>query len=175
MSDRDPVGTEADKALWARFKATAPAAPAAAMAPVFDDDLAAWLDGRLPAADAARVEARLAADPSLLDLALDAAHALRAYAPAPERLVVRAQALAGFEAERRASPGGLRAWLSGWRRSFEMALVAGAFLIVCATGFSLGGGFQESYASTRFEIADVVAAPYTDGELGLFGDLGDSQ
>jgi hypothetical protein len=175
MSDRDPVGTEADRALWARFKATVPAAPAAVMTPVFDDDLAAWLDGRLSVADAARVEARLAADPSLLDVALDASHALRAEAPAPDRLVIRAQALAGFEAERRRPSGGLWTWLAGWRRSFEVALVAGAFLVVCATGFSLGGGFQESYASARIEIADVVAAPYTDGELGLFGDLGDQQ
>lgn len=172
MTDLDPIGTAADKALWAQLKAEAGAPSTAALPPVSDRELAAWLDGRLAADAMARVEARLAADPTLLDTALDAAIVRHEATPAPDRLITQAQALVDFEIDRKRS-GGSFAWLAGWRRSFEMAFVAGAFLIVCATGFSLGGGFQEAYAGDRFDIADVVAAPY--GEVSIFGELGDQQ
>jgi hypothetical protein len=174
MTDRDPVGAEMDRALWARLKAGARVTDAAQLPPVFDEELAAWLDGKLPPDAAARVEARLAADPKMLGLALDAAAALRAAAaPAPERLVTRARALVGFEAEQRRRPaGGLFGRFAGWRRAFEMALVASAFLVVCVTGFSLGGGFQEAYAGEQFSVIDVVISPLGDGEAGFFIDQG---
>lgn len=172
MSDKDPVGTDKDRALWARLKASAPADGAARLPPVFDDELAAWLDGRLPPDAAARVEARLAADPRLLDMALETAAALReAGGPAPDRLVTRAQALVGFAAERqRPAGGGLLAWLGGWRRQLEYAVVTGAFLVVCVTGFSLGGGIQEAFASDRLNTADIFAGPFPEAELGWFAD-----
>jgi anti-sigma factor RsiW len=175
MSDRDPVGTEKERALWERLKASVPAGSAAQLAPVFDEELAAWLDGRLSAEASARVEARLAADPAALDLALDAACALREASGATSgRLVTRAQALVGFDAERQVrSGGGVRAWLAGWRRQFEMAMVAGAFAIVCVTGFSLGGAFQAAYAEETFDVADFVVGPLGDSEIGFFVDQGD--
>lgn len=177
MNDRDPIGTEQERALWARLKASAPAAEPARLPPVFDDELAAWLDGRLPPDAAARVEARLAADPKLLDLALDTAGALREAAhPAPDRLVTRAQALVGFEADRQVrGGGGLLAWLGGWRRQLELTAVAGAFVIVCGTGFSLGGGLQQAYADDRINVVDVLADAFADGESGFLGDLGGQQ
>ena len=177
MSDKDPVGSEAQKALWARLKVGAAMPAAASLPPVADAELAAWLDGRLEPQAAARVEARLAADPALLDAALDVAGALReAGEPAPDRLVTRAQALVGFEAEREhRSRGGLSGWLAGWRRSLELAAVAGAFLVVCATGFSLGGGFQEAYADDSFDVAYYVTSPLDSGVSGFLVEQGDQQ
>jgi hypothetical protein len=177
MSRVDPAGTDQDRALWAQLKQGARRADAGDLPSVSDAELAGWLDGRLPPDAAARVEARLAADPQTLDLALAAAGALReAKTPAPERLVARAQALVGFEAERQGGPsGGLLGWLGGWRRPFEVALVASAFLIVCVTGFSLGGGFQEAYAGERFSVFDFVAAPFADNESGFLVDQGAQQ
>ncbi|TXL71249.1 hypothetical protein FHP25_30985 [Vineibacter terrae] len=175
MSDRDPVGTDADRALWARLKAGAPATRAARLPPVFDEELAAWLDGRLAPDAAARVEARLAADPAMLDLALDAAAAVQeAAVPAPDRLVARAQALVGFDVEQQKArpPAGPLAWLARWRRSLEIAVVAGAFAVVCVTGFSLGGGVQEAFASDTAEVADFIPAPLTASEIGFFVDQG---
>jgi hypothetical protein len=173
MSDRDPIGTDADKALWAQLKAGARTSSTAAMPPVSDMELAAWLDGRLAADAMSRIEARLAADPVLLDAALETADTARTAEPAPDRLVTRAQALVGFEAEQKRPSRGSFGWLGRWRRSFEMALVASAFLVVCATGFSLGGGFQEAYAGSRFDIADVVGLPSADNGLSFLGELGD--
>lgn len=173
MSDNDPVGSDKDRALWARLKASAPAGATMRLPAVFDEELAAWLDGRLPAHEAARVEARLAADPGMLDMVLDAAGALREAAPAPDRLVTRAQAIVGFRVERQSpSSGGLFAWLAGWRRKFEIALVAGAFLVVCVTGFSLGGAFQEAYADDTADVAEFAVSTFVDGEIGLFMDQG---
>ncbi|TWT05629.1 anti-sigma factor [Reyranella sp. CPCC 100927] len=174
MSDKDPVGTEADGALWARLKTGTPANDPARVAAITEQDLAAWLDGRLSPDAAARVEARLAADPAMLNRALDAASALReATPPASERLVARAQALVGFEVERlpRAA-GGLWAWLAGWRRPIEVAVVTGAFLLVCITGFSLGGGFQEAFANDGAEITDFVTAPLAGTDLGFLVEQG---
>ena len=174
MSGKDPVGTDKDRALWARLKASALADGTIGLPPVLDEELAGWLDGRLLPQDAARVEARLAADPKMLDMALDAAAALReAPTPAPDRLVTRAQAIVGFQVERQApSSGGLFAWLAGWRRQFEIAAVAGAFLVVGVTGFSLGGGFQEAYADDSVEVADFATSAFVEGEIGFFMDQG---
>ncbi len=173
MTDWDPVGTDKDRALWARLKASAPADGTTRLPPVSDAELAAWLDGRLPPDVAARVEACLAADPAMLDRALDAAAALReAASPASDRLVTRAQALVDFQVGQPRSSSGLLAWLAGWRRQFEMALVASAFLIVCVTGFSLGDGFQEAYAGETPEVADFAGSSLFDSDLGFFVDQG---
>lgn len=136
------------RALWQRAKAAGPAA--AASRPVDDTMIAAWLDGRLSEADVARVERHLVEHPQALQAALDIRNALAdaARAPVPERLVVRGQALVGFDAERKAARGGLAGLFAGWRRTLEMAAVGAAFVIVIAGGFSLGGGTQEAYASS---------------------------
>jgi hypothetical protein len=176
MSDRDPVGTDKDRALWVQLKASAPADGTARPPAVSDTELAAWLDGRLPPEAAARVEASLAADPAILDRALDAAAVLRdAAPPASDRLVTRAQALVDFQVAQPRSSGGLLAWLAGWRRQFEMAVVASAFLVVCVTGFSLGGGFQEAYAGENTEVSDFAGGSLFDSDLGFFTEQGGQQ
>jgi hypothetical protein len=138
------------RALWQRAKAAGPAT-ATASRPVADVMIASWLDGRLSDADSARVERHLVEHPQALQAALDVRNALAdaVRAPVPDRVVVRAQALVGFEAERRVTRGGgLAGLFSTWRRALEMAAVGAAFVIVIAGGFSLGGGTQEAYAQS---------------------------
>ena len=139
------------RALWQQAKAAGQAvAPAAAARPVDDATIAGWLDGRLSEADAARVERYLAERPQALQAALDTHNALAdaRRAPVPDRVVVRAQALVGFAAERRVSNGGLVGLFGSWRRALEMAAVGAALVVVIAGGFSLGGFTQEAYAQS---------------------------
>ncbi len=163
------------RALWQRTKAAGrEMAPAASGRPVDDATIAAWLDGRLSEKDAARVERHLVANPRALQAALDVRNALAdaERAPVPDRVVARARALAGFEAERKATRGGLAGLLVGWRRALEMAAVAAAFVIAIAGGFSLGGGTQEAYArsSQNAEMAaELVFNPL--GVLNVPSDL----
>jgi anti-sigma factor RsiW len=64
---------------------------------ISDNDLAAWLEGRLAPAEAARVDAILAADPVQRAAAIELSEILAKPLPAaPARLAVRAQALVGF-------------------------------------------------------------------------------
>src|SRR3954471_462285 len=101
-TERTPLD---DKALWQSL-ATTP--PVAAGIPS-DMDFAAWLEGQLPEADAARVDAAVAADPALRQAALELADILGKPLPAtPPRMAVRAQALVGFAAERQ----GRKSWLA---------------------------------------------------------------
>ena len=157
------------RALWQRAKAagrtTALAAPARA---VDDAMIAGWLDGRLSEADAARVERHLVEHPQALQAALDVHNALAdaRRAPVPERVVVRAQALVGFTAERRVTGGGLVGLFGSWRRALEMAAVGAAFVVVIAGGASLGGGTQEAYAQSAQSRA--VAVELILNPLGAF-------
>ena len=108
-------GDPADRALWGRVSASLLSpAPGA----VSDADLAGWLDGRLSEREAARVEAALAADPALLQAALDLAALRDAPLPAaPERLLVRARAVvapvSGAVTTHRTG------WLFAWRQGLS--------------------------------------------------------
>jgi hypothetical protein len=147
------------RALWQRAKAAGPKGLTAAGRPIDDGMIASWLDGRLSEADSTRVERHLVEHPQALQAALDVRNALAdaARAPVPDRVVVRAQALVGFEAERRvARGGGLVGLFSTWRRALEMAAVGAAFVVVIAGGFSLGGGTQEAYAQSAQTSAAAV-------------------
>ena len=73
----------------------------------------------------------------------------------------------------RRAGGGLSRWFAGWRRSLELTAVAGAFLVVGATGFSLGGGFQEAYADDSFDVAYYVTSPLDSGVSGFLVEQGD--
>lgn len=164
-----------DKELW-RSLAIQPAdAPAA----VSDMDLAAWLEGRLPEGEAAPVEAAMAADPALRRAAIDLAEILGKPVPAaPERMVVRARALVGFEAERAASGGGLLAgWLTGrrlfagTRHALQQGVMAAAAIVIATGGFVVGGGLGESLAQER-EVYSTTDAAYvkttTSNEVSEF-------
>ena len=157
------------RALWQRTKAAGLAtAPAAGARAVDDMVLASWLGGRLSEGESARVERHLVEHPRALQAALDIRNALAdaVRAPVPDRVVVRAQALVGFEAERKVARGGLSGLFGGWRRALEMAAVGAAFVIVIAGGFSLGGGTQEAYAQS--DQSNAAAVEVGLNPLGAF-------
>ena len=139
----------ADKELWRRLAPAGEGAPQ----PVSELDFAAWLDGRLPEARAAAVEAAVASDPALRRAALELSELLGQPLPAaPSRLEVRARTLVGFEAERRQRRPGLLNWLLAGGRRFIVQRVAtlAAAVVVAISGFVLGGGLGASWAKERY-------------------------
>lgn len=162
----DEFTKEEGRALWQQ--ATALAQPLPAGRTVSALDLAAWMDGRANDALAVRVEAALAADPALLDMALALSPATRADsefdadadAAATGRLMVRARALVvppvkGGNAVR----GGWMGSLFRWRRSAEWAMVGVSMMVAAAAGLWIGGDVGDSLASQTVS-------------LSLFGDDG---
>ena len=141
-----------DEDLW-RSLATGPVASAA----VSEMEFAAWLEGQLGEADAARIDAAVSANPELRRAALELSDILGKPLPAPPpRMAVRAQALVGFEAEKRASRG---SWLAGLLPAFgqgfgmQRGALAGMAVAVAAVGFMLGGGLGESYTTQKYASA----------------------
>jgi hypothetical protein len=166
-----------DKALWRSLAADRPVAPVA----VSDTDFAAWLEGGLPEAEAARIDAAVAADPVLRQAALDLADILgKPLPPAPARMAVRAQALVGVPAERPARRGWLASLLPDFTQGFGMqrGALAATAMVVATVGFVMGGGlgqhFEEAvYASSQSSSRTVVRplGRDTTGELtDLFTD-----
>ena len=152
------MGTEkqpsSDKDLWRSLATGRAGSVGAEPAAISELDFAAWLEGRLDAAEAARVEAAVANDPEMRRAALDLADILgRPLPPAPERVAVRARALVGFAADggapRRA---GLFDWLFTWDRRFavQRAVAFSAAVVVAISGFLVGGGFGEQVATQRY-------------------------
>src|SRR5262245_46552631 len=142
-----------DKDLWRRL-ATDRVAPTA----VSEMDFATWLDGRMSEAEAARIDAAVAADPELRLTALELSDIPGRPLPAPSpRVAVRAQALVGFEAERRAARG---SWLASLLPAFGQGIamhrgvLAGMAVIVAVAGFTLGGGLGDSYANKKYAMRE---------------------
>jgi anti-sigma factor RsiW len=164
-------GGPAERALWGRAAATmSPPVPGA----VSDADLAGWLDGRLSIGDAARVEAALAADPALLQAALDIAAARGAPLPAvPERLLVRARALVAPPVVGTAGSRSGLARLFVWRQGLQWAAVATLSLAVGLGGFTLGGRTHTALAGQRHSGSSFIAIidSLGGGDLEL-GDAG---
>ena len=155
-----------DKELWRSLAPDRDVVPR----PVSDIDFAAWLDGRLPEAAAARIEAAVAVDPALRRAALDLADVLGKPLPAaPARLATRAQALVGFPAERRMAREGFldRLFAAGSRYGLPRAAMAAVAIAIAGVGFIVGGGLGESFAQQRYG-ADVTRA--SSGELTDFSD-----
>lgn len=152
----DEFSRDEGRALWRQ--AMAAARPAPVTGPVAALDLAAWLDGRADAALAARIEAALLTDPTLLDMALAASAATdEADSAACERLAVRARALVAPQIRPVRSSGG---WLVGfgrWRRQAEWAVVGLSLMVAAAAGLWIGG-----------DVGDTVLSQTAN--LSLFGD-----
>ncbi len=148
-----------DRELWQSL-ATAPSvAPAA----VSDMDFAAWLEGRLSEAAAARVEAAVASDPAMRQTALELSNILGMPLPAaPPRMAVRAQALVGFEAELQAPR---KSWLAGLFPAFGQGFglhrgaLVGMAVVVAAVGFVLGGGLGETYVEGKYASTQSPTIP----------------
>jgi hypothetical protein len=147
-TERTPLN---DKELWRSLSAAWDDAPEA----MSDLDFAAWLEGRLPETQAARIDAVVAADPEMRRAALDLADILGKPLPAaPARLEVRAKALVGFEAEQRTRRVGLFDWLFASDRRFAMqrAVALTAALVIAVSGFMLGGGLGASVVEERYAL-----------------------
>jgi anti-sigma factor RsiW len=159
-----------DKELWRRLAPDRDVAPEA----ISDLEFAAWLDGRLPEAAAARIDAAVAADPELRRVAFDLADVLGKPLPAaPARMAVRAQALVGFEAERRSGSGsGFLGWLfsSGTGYALQRAAMAAMAIVIAGAGFIVGGGLGESFAQQRYGSSVTQTASETSNELTDFSD-----
>jgi anti-sigma factor RsiW len=160
--------SKTDRELWQSVTT----GPEVASAAVSDMEFAAWLEGRLSEAEAARIEASVAADPELRRAALELSDILGKPLPAaPARMAVRAQALVGFEVERQA---GARGWLSGLLSiagSFAVprAALATMVLMVAAGGFMMGGGLGESYAHEKnIKVASLASTGDNSNELTAF-------
>ena len=110
--------------------------------------LAAWIDGRLEGAEREAVEARLAGDPALLDLAVSAARSRNLSAPWPKRAESRAAA--------RIAPA-----RPGWRL---VAAAAAAVVVVALGGFEMGQAGSEllSAESETDLAAELGLLPETD-------------
>jgi anti-sigma factor RsiW len=155
--------TQSDKELWRSLATDRDGASG----PVSDLDFAAWLEGRLPEAHAARIEAAVAANPAMRRAALELSEVLgQPFPAAPERLAVRARALVGFEVERERSAG-LFDWLFTGGRRFAVQRVATltAAVVIAISGFMLGGGLGESMAQERYAS---VSQSDTSNELTEF-------
>jgi anti-sigma factor RsiW len=164
MSTERP--TQSDKELWRSLAA----GQEIAVGPVSDLDFAAWLEGRLPEAAAARIEAAVAADPEMRRAALELADVLGQPLPAaPARLEVRAKALVGFEVERTAKRAGLFDWLFAGRRfDFQRVATLAAAAVIAISGFMLGGGLGETMAQERYASVTRSTTPDTSNELAEF-------
>ncbi len=154
-----------DKDLWQSL-ATDRVAPTA----VSEMEFAAWLEGRLSEADAARIDAAVSADPELRRAALELSDILGKPLPAPPpRMAVRGQALVGFEAERRAERG---SWLAGLLPAFgrgfglQRGALAGMAVAVAAVGFMLGGGLGESYSTQKVAFRQSTSGVTLSKPLG---------
>jgi len=168
-TERTPLS---DRELWQRLATDRSVAPVA----VSDMDFAAWLEGRLPEAAAARVETAVANDPAMRQAALDLADILGLPLPAaPPRMAVRAQALVGFEAERQ---GSRKSWLAGLLPAFGQGFglhrgaMAGMAVVVAAVGFVLGGGLGETYVEGKYASTEAPTIPKPFGRDTTY-DLND--
>jgi len=172
-TERTPLD---DKVLWQSLATAQPVATGT----ISDMDFAAWLEGGLSEAEAARIDAAVAADPALRQAALELAEILGQPLPAaPPRMTVRAQALVGFAAERPR-----RSWLAGLLPdfgqgfAFQRGAVAASAVVVAAVGFVMGGSISQhyeeaTYASYQSATSDTNRALGRDttGELNdLFTD-----
>jgi hypothetical protein len=139
-----------DQELWRRL-ATSPAPDAApnAGATVSDIDLAAWLEGRLSEVEAERIDRAVGQDPVLRQAALELSEVLGQPLPTPpDRLLIRARALVGFEVEQAKPRVSFFASLFGFH-GVARAAMASAALVLAIAGFMMGGGLGESYAQER--------------------------
>lgn len=136
--------TEMDRELWRRAAEARSGDSASAHAPEADPLLlAGYLDGTLTEAECEAFEARLAAEPALLESVIASRAALsEAPGETPAAVVARAQAIVGrpgrVEAARRS------AFFAGWLRPLAWAAVGALALIVTGAGFEIG---REGYGA----------------------------
>lgn len=144
-----------DRELWRR---AAQARRSETASPEAADPLlvAGYLDGTLDEAGREAFEARLAAEPALLDSVLSARAAL-AEAPvvAPADAIARAQAIVSRPA-RAEKPRG------GWLRPLGWAAVCALALLVTGTGFEIGRTGYDALVEYQSLVTETVAFDFSD-------------
>lgn len=157
-----------DQELWRSLAAGREVVPGS-VPKVSDADLAAWLEGRLSEGDAANIDRAMAADPALRSAAFELSELLGQPLPTPpSRLIVRAQALVGFEAEHQAPRRGFSSFLAPLLNigfGMQRAAMASMAVVLAIVGFMMGGGLGESYAQERRGNL-ITTTPDTLSELG---------
>ncbi|MBL8671839.1 MAG: hypothetical protein JNK11_14370 [Alphaproteobacteria bacterium] len=154
MTDRKGTpGDDSDaaiRALWARSGKPRPVA--GSLTAEEHALLAAWIEGALPEAEAGLIEAKLAADPGLLDVALG----LRAARPAPasvgprlRRRLDAALTLTPTAAGGRAMP----------RPAEWLGRAAAALLIMSASVGATVGSYMLGAETSRAAVAAMVEDP----------------
>jgi hypothetical protein len=159
---------KSDRDLWQSLAMDRVISPA-----VSDMEFAAWLEGNLSETEASRIEAAVSASPDLRLAAMELAEVLGKPLPAaPSRMAVRAQALVGFEAEKRKQPGLLAALAAFLLPSFDSSgfglqrgVMAGAAVVVASVGFMMGGGLGTSYADE--DLASMQAPVTSNNPFGV--------
>ncbi|MEX1306414.1 MAG: hypothetical protein WEA84_14765 [Rhodovibrionaceae bacterium] len=151
--------TEKDRELWQR----AAAAWGEESAAEHDLDpllLAAYLDGTLDEQETAALEARLAAEPELLETWLSA-HAVLSETPeaAPQSVISRAQDIVG--APGRADRAG-RSWLAGWLQPLGWAAVCALALVVTGAGFEIGREGYDAVVEVQSLMSETLAFDFSD-------------
>lgn len=159
MTDRH--GTPGDDDAFLRVLRARTGKPRPSSAPLSAGDLAllaAWIDGALPETEAGAIEAMLAADPALLDLALS----LRAAKPAPA--TVRPELRRRLEDVVTSIPekNGTRA---APRRTHWLSRAAAVLLITSASVGATVGSYLLGAETSRAAIAVVVDDPLGLGRL----------
>jgi anti-sigma factor RsiW len=141
--------------------------PTSPYSPQDDELLSAYLDGRLSPAEAARLEARLAADPELRRRLHELRRVVQLLAQAPRLAVPRAFVLSEAQVAT-ASPA--RGW-QRWRRGFPRGLTLATAVVALALVFTLGVDVW-SQRQSRLMVSlapaaqpeTLVAAPTTSPE-----------
>jgi len=169
-----PGDRAADAALWRRWRLQSQSAPGLeAPDPVL---LAAYAEGRLDDAEAEPVEAWLAENPAALeDLLAAAAAGIEALPAAPERVMLRAEALvpAGSTDPGKVVPFPLVAAhrRQAWRTVVSWGALAASLLVTSFVGFGIGNDAYESLARPP-TIVESIGHELLDPPSTLFDDAG---
>lgn len=158
---RESEENQMDRDLWSAARAAWRDAGADAPDAL---TLAAYLDGRLEAAEQARVEAWMAGSDEALELMLAARSA--GSEPAPAALVARAQGLIGGAEPAKRRVGGPVArllapfgdWFAGALQPAGWAASAAALLLLAAGSFELGQFGTQEIAAVQSLVGQEVAA-----------------
>ena len=165
-NDNQSFDEAAGRMLWHRASERF-AQPATVSVTAFEESdallLAAHLDGRLDPAEQEAFEARLAAEPTLLALFLEADKAVGATQPVGDALLARAASLVPGEAfekptllqrifgARRENNGRLRL------RAASLAATVAAVVVASAVGFEIGRFGYAAAAETYLDQGDSLA------------------